>query len=312
MNGKLAMRVLESNLPPALKPTAVVMALYASEQGRSIRPSVPLVAWLLGVTERAVQASLERLRTLGVLIPSRPIRRGRRARNAERLEYQLELPLSIQRPSWRIAGFRTARITKPTSQCREGIAKPASFQNEADFVLKANDTSQLGLLSFNDQESTDQEYEHTDGAGADAPASVVLNESDEAELITERFERLWLVYPRGVAKDQARAAFLRLKPDDALTGAMMAAVERQKRTEWGGKDPRYIPHLRTWLEAARWTDAADDIAPVSQAELDQARRVMGSRFFGRCPHSPPCASTHACLIAFALQERERGQSRRMR
>ena len=62
MSGKLAQRVLDSGLAPALKPVAVAMALFGNVDGTSIYPSVERVAWGLGVTPRTVQRNLKQLR----------------------------------------------------------------------------------------------------------------------------------------------------------------------------------------------------------------------------------------------------------
>lgn len=125
-------------------------------------------------------------------------------------------------------------------------------------------------------------------------------------LLQTRFERVWAVYPRGAAKKLAWRVFSRLKPDDALTDRMIAAVQFQKRTVWGGVDPKHIPHLRTWLEQERWTDATDDVAPVGQLELADARRWRQQKFLGRCPHAEACSTDEDCLKVIALRRRAPG------
>jgi len=76
MSGKLAMRVLESDLNARLKPVAVALALFGTDAGDSIFPSVARLAWLLGLSHREVQRKLSRLRQLGVLIPQTPLTGG--------------------------------------------------------------------------------------------------------------------------------------------------------------------------------------------------------------------------------------------
>ncbi len=69
MSAKLAMKVLASGLPAALKPTCVVMALFADQDGCNIYPSVGRVAYLLGVERRTAERNLQRLRALKILVP---------------------------------------------------------------------------------------------------------------------------------------------------------------------------------------------------------------------------------------------------
>ena len=75
MSSRLAMTVLESGLAPALKPAAVVMALFANDDGDRIYPSVERVAHLLGVTRRTAERLISHLRQVGVLVPG-PRRRA--------------------------------------------------------------------------------------------------------------------------------------------------------------------------------------------------------------------------------------------
>ena len=74
-------------------------------------------------------------------------------------------------------------------------------------------------------------------------------------VIDPLFARFWEAYPRKVSKADARAAFAKLEPDEALVDAMLEALAWQKAapawTEGGGK---YIPYPATWLNARRWED----------------------------------------------------------
>lgn len=61
------MRVYESALDSALKPTAALLALFGTDDGDKIFPSIARLAFLLGVTRRTVDRHLAQLRDLGVL-----------------------------------------------------------------------------------------------------------------------------------------------------------------------------------------------------------------------------------------------------
>ena len=69
------MKVLESDLDPSLKPPAVVMALFANDDGTRTRP--PPLADLLGLTRRAVERQIAVLRRLGILVPEAETTGGR-------------------------------------------------------------------------------------------------------------------------------------------------------------------------------------------------------------------------------------------
>lgn len=69
------------------------------------------------------------------------------------------------------------------------------------------------------------------------------------------FDEFWAAYPKHVAKQPARRAFERLKPDRALLDKMLAALQWQKQTEsWQRDSGRYVPNPATWLNARRWED----------------------------------------------------------
>lgn len=69
------------------------------------------------------------------------------------------------------------------------------------------------------------------------------------------FDQFWSVYPKKVAKEAARKAFDKLKPDDDLLGAMLKAIEQHKRSDqWARDGGQFIPNPTTWLNQKRWED----------------------------------------------------------
>ncbi|MBR2800319.1 MAG: hypothetical protein IKE04_05530 [Oscillospiraceae bacterium] len=67
------------------------------------------------------------------------------------------------------------------------------------------------------------------------------------------FDQFWEAYPRHDTRAEARKAFEKLKPDEALLKQMLTAIERWRASEqW--QNPRYIPQPRTWLNQRRWED----------------------------------------------------------
>ena len=79
------------------------------------------------------------------------------------------------------------------------------------------------------------------------------------------FEAFWSAYPRKTAKTKAAQAFARVKPDEALLGAMLAAIAAQATWEQWEKDGgQFIPHPATWLTGRRW----EDQPPMGAARSD--------------------------------------------
>ena len=69
------------------------------------------------------------------------------------------------------------------------------------------------------------------------------------------FSEFWQAYPRKVAKDAARKAWDKRKPDEALLKVMLAAIALQKGSrQWLEENGRFIPHPATWLNKGQWQD----------------------------------------------------------
>lgn len=82
----------------------------------------------------------------------------------------------------------------------------------------------------------------------------VLTDSKEKDATLDRaFDKFWACYPRHEGKQDAKRAFLKIKPDNTLLDTMLSAIQRQKQSDqWS--EPRYIPHPATWLNGHRWED----------------------------------------------------------
>lgn len=81
----------------------------------------------------------------------------------------------------------------------------------------------------------------------------INNISCSTQELDRMFDKFWTVYPRHEGKQNARKAFDKLHPDDALLEQMISAVLKQKQCDqW--QDAKYIPHPATWLNGRRWED----------------------------------------------------------
>lgn len=84
------------------------------------------------------------------------------------------------------------------------------------------------------------------------PQGTGANEQDKL------FNGFWAAYPRKQAKQDARKAWDKLKPDLDLCRIMAEALRRQKRSEqWQREGGRYIPLPATWIRGRRWEDDPD-------------------------------------------------------
>jgi hypothetical protein len=71
------------------------------------------------------------------------------------------------------------------------------------------------------------------------------------------FDLFWGKYPKKKAKDDARKAFEKREPTEALLAVMLKAIDWQRRTEeWQKDGGKFIPYPATWLNDARWEDEA--------------------------------------------------------
>jgi len=75
------------------------------------------------------------------------------------------------------------------------------------------------------------------------------------DLIQQRFDGFWKVYPRKVGKGAAEKVWKRIKPDVELYTIILDAIAKQnKSSQWQRDNGQYIPNPSTWLNEKRWCD----------------------------------------------------------
>lgn len=85
--------------------------------------------------------------------------------------------------------------------------------------------------------------------------------------VDRRFEAFWAAWPVRKARVKALIAWRRIKPDAELTAAIIAAVERNKRSiGWQKDGGEFIPFAASWLNGRRWEDEVSE-ASYTEAEL---------------------------------------------
>lgn len=85
------------------------------------------------------------------------------------------------------------------------------------------------------------------------------------------FDDFWTAFPRHVGKKAARKAWDHINPQNGQSESIIEAVELQKRHNWRGKDPQFIPHASTWLNGERWED------DIEQTEQNESREQAKTR-----------------------------------
>lgn len=146
-----------------------------------------------------------------------------------------------------------------------GRGRPREYRISCDWLNGAD------LAPFAKDKGRNSEHQRVQpevikGATAIAPAiepkepSGTVTPRGALKCVTEdRFATFYAAYPRKTAKRDAAKAFARLRPDDELLAAMLAAIERQRTSaDWVRESGRYIPHPATWLNGGRWEDGGVD------------------------------------------------------
>lgn len=89
----------------------------------------------------------------------------------------------------------------------------------------------------------------------------------KANDVPDGFDSFWSVYPKRVGKVDAIKAWGQIQPDEETIAAIVAGVERWKRSDqWTKDEGRFIPYPATFLRGERWNEEdRADVAPVPKA-----------------------------------------------
>ena len=84
------------------------------------------------------------------------------------------------------------------------------------------------------------------------------------EAVPNSFDVFWSAYPRKIGKGAAEKVWRTLAPNEALSLAIVKAVNEQRTCEqWTRDSGKFIPHASTWLNGKRWEDEVTAAAPVN-------------------------------------------------
>lgn len=110
-----------------------------------------------------------------------------------------------------------------------------------------------------------------------APVKPKATPKPKAEPVADDgFEAFWAAYPKKVSKKPAETAYAKARKstdaDTIMKGLKLAVVM------WKDRDPQYVPHAASWLNAGRWEDE-----PI-HVDLPQARRATLAQCANGEPH----------------------------
>ena len=142
-----------------------------------------------------------------------------------------------------IAGWEEYQNTDRLSEIREynRIAKQKSRAKQKALQAPSDDV--------NDESMTSQRCHDTE---EDIEEDIEIDK-DKEDIYP--FDEFWLAYPKKKAKEAARKAWAKLKPDETLGKEIIQAViESAKTKDWLKENGKYIPYPATYLNGKRWED----------------------------------------------------------
>ncbi len=210
----------------------VVLAYLVWRQGRngSAWPSQRTIAQDLGLTCDGVRKITQRLESKGRLTIERPAHTA----PGRLLRYQVV----------------KSQITQTTVGANTPTAIGVKRQNHPDGCLGCTPTA----VGANTPTAVSRNYTGKKTRTLQARETRAAQEGNG-----ELFDRFWGCYPKKVAKEPARKAWAKLRPDTTLAKRIIAAVEQYAGTDgWQRDGGRYVPNPTTFLNQRRWED---DIPP---------------------------------------------------
>ena len=141
---------------------------------------------------------------------------------------------------------KKSKYPAPESKCMQMISDASNcMQMQADDFNCKQMISDASICSRNPIQSESESESISESE----------SESEPAAQVPSLFDVFWSVYPKHEAKQAAKKAFDKLKPDEALVQTMVTAIEKWKQTDqWQENGGQFIPYPATWLNGRRWED----------------------------------------------------------
>lgn len=167
-------------------------------------------------------------------------------------------PAGCQQPAGQLVGTNQQHgWNQPTEAATVGWNQPTDWLLATNSVVASN---QLYKEENYGNKFTEKEHPQTPVAPVEpsAPAEPEREPAEKPEY-SESFLAFWAAYPKKRDKDAAWRWWKRARPSKPTLAAMLAAIERQKRSEEWRKDAgRFIKNPATWLNAGGWKDELDE------------------------------------------------------
>lgn len=178
---------------------------------------------------------------------------------------------------WRVSPAHlrgeTADSAKPTG--RDGIYGLLDELIRAGYVHRKQPRTEAGVLGevtymVSESPLPDSPYPAGPHPAQPHPANPTLVSIEGKQVLSEAartenpsckpdpmegFEVFWKLYPNGKGKQEAAAAWKRLKPDADLRHTLMTALgQHSVSRDWTKDDGQYVPMASTWLNKKRYLD----------------------------------------------------------
>lgn len=253
----------------------LVLCDHANDDGANCYPSVPLIAWKIGVSDRTVRRIIKELEQRGAISIGRQDGKANQYRiHLDALEAKQPLtklchPRRNVTPDIAMSGHPGHNSVTPTpdiAMSPEPSVEPSITTNQASNVVHI---------------------------AAPPPKPT------KAELM-ERFERWYQHYPKKRNRGQAEKTWLKMAPSEDMTAQMIEAVTvAAKSPGWVKDNGQFIPNPSTWLNAKGWLDdicavpsgppgvellpgeVATEIAPGHwELDLNGVKRIIRPDYYG--------------------------------
>ena len=128
-------------------------------------------------------------------------------------------------------------------------------------VFKHNSTTETETQTETDTETQTETDTETHTQTDTSLSPPIVPRGDERAL-EERFNSFWESYPKKTARENAKRAYMNLKPDEKLSRTMLDALGIHKlNPQWS--EERYIPSPANWIIGRRWEDDVSFAPPKS-------------------------------------------------
>jgi len=140
------------------------------------------------------------------------------------------------------------------TRCEEEISSYREFLNKKSMAGRASAEQRKNIRSTPVQQTLND-------SSTDVQLTTNHKPITNINIYNDQFEIFWKSYPKKTAKESAKKAWIKIKPNDELIAKITKAVKDQKLSE---REQQFIPHAATWLNAKRWED---EIAGTTQKPI---------------------------------------------